>query len=92
VTARTVPFAAPFASTAAESGVRKELSTTTRRGSSPGTRRTVRRGSSLHAVPAPTETASCSARSWWAKRSDSGELIQRELPLVVARRPSSVWA
>jgi hypothetical protein len=92
VTARTVPFAAPFASTAAENGVRRVLSTMTRRGSSPGTRRTVRRGSSLQAVPAPTATASCSARSWWAKRSDSGALIQRELPFAVARRPSSVCA
>jgi hypothetical protein len=46
----------------------------------------------LHAVPAPTATASCSVRSWWAKRSDSGALIQRELPLAVASRPSSVCA
>ena len=46
----------------------------------------------MHAVPAPTATASCSARSRWAKRSESGELIQREEPFAVARRPSSVCA
>ncbi len=85
-------MAAPFASTAAAGGVRKVLSTTTRKGSFPETRRTVKRGSSLHTVPAPTMIASCSERRVWAKRSDSEELIQRELPLAVARRPSSVWA
>jgi hypothetical protein len=44
------------------------------------------------AVPAPTITASWEARSSCAKRSESGQLIHCELPLAVARRPSSVWA
>jgi small subunit ribosomal protein S13 len=75
VTANTVPGAAPLTRTAAVSGVRRVLSTTTRRGFCPATRRTVRRGSSLQVVPTPTMIASCLARSSWLKRSDSGALI-----------------
>src|SRR5918912_941650 len=73
VTANTVPWAAPSASTAALGGVRRVLSTTTRRGLVPGTCRTVRRGSSLQTVPTPTRTASLEARISWAKRRDSGQ-------------------
>src|SRR5215211_5621315 len=92
VTAKTVPGAAPFASTAASGGVRRVLSTTTRRGLVPGTWRTVRRGSSLQTVPAPMRTASWPARISWAKRRESGQLIHFDSPVAVATRPSSVCA
>ena len=58
----------------------------------PGTWRTVRRGSSLQTVPAPTMTASCPARISWAKRKESGQLIHFDFSVTVARRPSSVCA
>jgi len=68
VTARIVPGAAPSVRTAAVGGVRRVLSTTTRRGSRPATRRTVRRGSSRHWLmtgstsPASPASIACCAR------------------------------
>ncbi len=54
--------------------------------------RTVRRGSSARAVPAPTITASWRARSAWTCARASGPVIQRLSPEAVAMRPSSVVA
>ena len=78
--------------TVASGEVRRRESTTIRRGFLPRTRRQVSSGSSFRTVPAPTRIASWARRSRWAKRSDAGELIQREWPVAVAIRPSRVWA
>ena len=87
-----VPTPAPSRSRAAVTGVRKVRSITTRTGSRPGARRTVRRGSSWSTVPIPTMMAAWLARSWWVRASDSAPLIQRDEPSRAAIRPSRVWA
>ena len=70
-------------------GVRSCVSNTTRMGLSPGTWRTLRRGSSASTVPMPTATASCSARSSWTFARASSPVTQRDAPVRVAMRPSS---
>jgi hypothetical protein len=49
-------------------------------------------GSSAMAVPLPTMTASCFARSAWTARRAPSPVIQRLSPEAVAIRPSSVEA
>ena len=71
---------------------RRSVSTTTRIGEGPGQCRVVSCGSSACTVPAPTITASHSARSRWVCRMSRGPLIQNECPCTVAIRPSRVWA
>ena len=69
---------------------------TTRCGSmpsaSPSGRRTVSDGSSARTVPAPTSTASLSARRRCASALASGPVIQRLVPSGAAIRPSRVAA
>ena len=87
-----VPLAAPPASTRAVSGMRNLLSRMIRRGSRPSTSLTVSCGSSISTVPIPTNIASCSRRSLWARRRAPEPLIHFDSPVAVAMRPSSDWA
>ena len=77
---------------AASGGARRVESSTTRIGEAPGTIRTVSWGLSASTVSAPTITASQAARMAWETRRSSAPLIHLESPLLVAIRPSSVWA
>ena len=72
--------------------VRAAWPRTTRRGSLPVAWRTVSDGSSARTVPAPTSTASLSARRRWASARASGPVIHRLLPSAAAVRPSRVAA
>ena len=76
----------------ASSGMRSELSSTTRIGDAPATIRTVSCGSSISTVPIPTSTASQAARRPCDTTRSASQLIQRESPVAVAIRPSSVCA
>ena len=62
------------------------------RSSGVSTWRTVRLGSSARTVPAPTSTASLSARSRWASARASGPVIHWLEPSGAAVRPSRVAA
>ena len=67
-------------------------SNTTTRGSAPRTSRTVRWGSSLRTVPAPTAMASWVARSRWPSRRDALPVIHRLCPFAQAIMPSRLTA
>src|SRR5215213_11460653 len=73
-------------------GTRSAESRTTRSGDAPGTMRTVNWGSSRRMVPMPTTTASQAARIACEIWRSASPLIHWESPLVVAMRPSRVWA
>ena len=68
------------------------LPSTTRAGRGPRARRTVSAGSSAFTVPAPTRTASLSARRRWASARAASPVIHWLVPSGAAVRPSSVAA
>ena len=72
--------ACALASTLADSGSTPSLVTTTRTGSRPPSSRTVSSGSSRRTVPAPTITASTTARSWCTARRLSRQRDPARVP------------
>ncbi|EKA62560.1 phosphoenolpyruvate synthase/pyruvate phosphate dikinase [Janibacter hoylei PVAS-1] len=79
--------------TRAVGSISARVSTTTRSGwVAPSTPRTARCGSSARRVPAPTRTASRSARSRCTASRAVGPVIQRLVPSAAAVRPSRVLA
>ena len=81
----------PSVKTRALGRTRRAGSSTTRTGLGPATRRVVSCGSSSDAVPAPTITASHSARSRCRCTSTCGPLTKSASPPCVATRPSRLW-